>query len=136
MAVTSKMAKWMSKQVKERPSQYSKKETKEAMDRIEMSRMSKKELEDTGYGGTGRRADAAIDELERREINKYREKVKDVAPYPAKKIPAPGTTEYKKITEEAKKKKLYAGGAIKKIAAKKLTPVKKPAVKNPIKKGK
>ena len=125
--VTKKMADWMDKQVKERPSNYSKGEIEQEMDMIEMSRMSNKELEDiyNKSKGRGRRAEAAQLEFERRSFNKMKDEPEKAA----------STSEYRDWAKKQKEKEVEGmakGGMVKKkpAAKKTATAKKKPAVKN------
>jgi hypothetical protein len=125
MALTSKMAKWMKKQVKEVPKEDRSLKTmaKEEMKAIEMVNLSKKELEELAKGKGGK-ANTARAELDRRALKKEMKQGKEK--YDEDLIGTPSTTDYKKFRSG-----LYnRGGAVKKPAA------KKPAVKKPVKKGK
>ena len=133
MAVTSKMAAWMKKQITERRPEDRAVDIKDEMDYIEMGRMSKKELEEIAKG-RGRKADIADLELSRRNLNKKIEK--ETPGFEDEKIEkAYSTTEYKKYRNPDPNEMAKGGMAKKKVAAKKPA-VKKPAVKKPIKRGK
>ena len=127
MAVSSKMAQWMAKQVKEVPKDEPKLKriAKDEMAAIEMVSMPKKDLEEMAKG-RGRKAEAASDEIARREAKKELKKGNpDVDPDQAG---TPSTSDYKKFREGVYNK---GGMAKKKPAAKKTTTAKKkPAVKN------
>jgi len=66
MGVTTKMAAWMKKQVKDVPAD-SKAEVKEEMRAIEMTKLSNAELKEAAKGRSNR-AESAQDELERRSL--------------------------------------------------------------------
>ena len=126
MAVSSKMAKWMAKQVKETPEGMSKSSIKEEMDYIEMGRMPKKELEEIAKG-RGRRADIADLELGRRFSNKAREKGGPLEGEEKEK--AHSTTKYKEWRDRQDSNEMAKGGMAKKKPAAKKAPAKKTVAK-------
>jgi|688.fasta_scaffold379465_2 hypothetical protein len=114
--VTKKMADWMDKQVKERPSNYSKGEIEQEMDMIEMSRMSKKDLMELSKGKS-RRAESASLELDRRGFNKLGEEPEKAA----------STSQYRDWAKSQKEKEVEGmakGGMVKKKPAAKKAPAK------------
>lgn len=125
MAVSSKMAKWMAKQVKEVPKDDPelKRIAKDEMAAIEMVNMPKKDLEEMAKG-RGRKAEAASDEIARRQAKKEVKKGNpDVDPDQAA---TPSTSDYKNFREGLYNK----GGMAKKKPAAKKAPAKKVAKKN------
>jgi hypothetical protein len=79
------MAAWMKKQMKDVPEGFTKADVKEEMDAIEMAKLSKAELSDISKGRS-KRAMAAADELDRRQMNKDVKSGRESGPY-ADKIP-------------------------------------------------
>jgi len=69
MGVTTKMAAWMKKQMKDVPAGSSKAEVKGEMEAIEMSKLSKAELNEAAKGRSNRAA-SARDEIERRSLKR------------------------------------------------------------------
>lgn len=130
MGVTTKMAAWMKKQMKDVPSGFTKADVKEEMDAIEMTKLSKSELSDISKGKS-KRAMAAADELDRRQYNKDVKSGRESGPYAAKEPPitpedhrqwkkqVSGNTPTKKQAEEFAK-----GGMVKKKPAAKKAPAK------------
>jgi hypothetical protein len=83
MGVSTKMAAWMKKQMRDIPEGFTKADVKEEMDAIEMAKLSKAELSDISKGRS-KRAMAAADELDRRQMNKDVKSGRESGPYAAK----------------------------------------------------
>jgi hypothetical protein len=151
MPVTKKLANWMSKKIKDTPKtiqkgdpRYDKEGLKADLLMVEMTKLSKKELEELAKKPRSKRGEAALDEMERRLRKKDVTKkgtYKDERENPvydtktgARLSDALSASDIRKEIEdravEAKQRGFAKGGVVKKPAA------KKPAVKKPIKKGK
>ena len=124
MPVSRKMAQWMSKQIKEVPenSPELKRIAKDEMSAIEMVNMPKKDLEEMAKG-RGRKAEAASDEIARRQAKK--EIKKGNPDVDSDQAAAPSTSDYKKFREGVYNK----GGMAKKKPAAKKAPAKKSVAK-------
>jgi hypothetical protein len=86
MGVSTKMAAWMKKQMRDIPEGFTKADVKEEMDAIEMTKLSKAELSDISKGRS-KRAMAAADELDRRQMNRDVKSGRESGPYAVKEPP-------------------------------------------------
>ena len=152
MPVTTKLAKWMSKKIKDTPKtiqkgdpRYDKEGLKADLLMVEMTKLPKKELEELAKKPRSKRGEAALDEMERRLRKKdvikkgtyadERENPVYDTKTGARLSDALSASDIRKEIEdravEAKQRGFAKGGMVKKKPA-----AKKPAVKKLTKKGK